>query len=246
MVKVVDTREREAEILKRVVESYIEESRPISSSYICEKYRLNCSSATVRNVMLALEKDGFLSHIHTSSGRVPTQEGFRRYAEQVKEEEVAGNYPVSLDYNSLPRLDMNEIMNYMLDMLSQYSGYASLVAISGSDEKMLFKGMRFILEQPEFEDVSVLKNIFYLFEVKMSALENLLFNCAGDHTHILIGDDIGFEEISKCSLVVSGLRQRQIAFALALLGPMRMHYAKAVACLYSVRQQLKQAMEELL
>jgi heat-inducible transcriptional repressor len=125
------------------------------------------------------------------------------------------------------------------------SGYASLVAVSesldeaGGDEKVFFRGARFILEQPEFEDISRLKNLFYTLEVKMTKLQVLLFHCLDEKVKILIGDDIGFEEISDCSLVVSGSRERKISFALALLGPMRMDYIKASTCLYSIKNQLK-------
>ena len=246
MVRFVDSREREEEILGLIIESYIRESRPISSGYLCKECRLNYSSATVRNIMVSLEKKGLLSHIYTSSGRVPTQEGFKHYVEHFSEEDVAQNYPVTLDFTSLPSLGMDEVVNYTLDALAQSSGYTSLVAISGKDEKLFFRGrgMRFILDQPEFEDIRRLKHIFYALEVRMEELQQLLFNCIDDKVRILIGDDIGFDEISNCSLIASGLRENQFEFALGLLGPMRMNYTKAVSCLNSVKGQLKEVIEE--
>jgi transcriptional regulator of heat shock response len=244
MVRFIDAREREEEILGLIVENYIKESRPISSAYLCQKCHLNYSSATVRNVMLSLEKKGLLSHIHTSSGRVPTKEGFKYYVEHFSEEDMVEDYPLSLDFDSLPSSNIEEIVNCTLDTLTQTSGYTSLVAISGSNEKIFFRGMRFILEQPEFEDISRLKTIFYALEVRMQELQQLLFNCIDEKVRILIGDDIGFEEISDCSLIASGLRANQFEFALGLLGPMRMNYAKAASCLNSVRNQLKDVVEE--
>ena len=166
MVKHIDSREREDEILGLIIESYIQESKPISSAYLCKECHLNYSSATVRNVMLSLEKKGLLSHIHTSSGRVPTKEGFKYYVEHFSEEDIVDNYPLSLDFDSLPSSNVDEIVNYTLDALVQTSGYTSLVAISGRDEKLFFRGMRFILEQPEFENISRLKHVFYALEVK--------------------------------------------------------------------------------
>ncbi len=244
MVRFVDARERDSEILGLIIESYIEESKPISSGFLCQKYHLNYSPATVRNTMLSLERKGLLSHIHTSSGRVPTKEGFKRYVGNLKEEDIIKSHPVSLDYASLPDLNIEGVIDYTLDSLACLSGYASLVAISGRDERMFFKGMRFMLEQPEFEDIARLREIFYLLEVKMALLQNLLFNYIDDKVRILIGDDIGFEEISSCSLVVSGLHEPKFSFALALLGPMRMNYLKAASCLNSARNQLKEMVEE--
>ena len=244
MVRHVDSRERESEILSLIVENYIEQSKPISSAYLCQHCRLNYSSATVRNVMLALEKQGFLSHIHTSSGRVPTKQGFKRYVEDFDEETISRNFPISLDPYSPAEYGIDDIVDHTLDSLAQFSGYTSLVAISGRNERMSYKGMRFIMEQPEFEDVRRLKGIFYVLEVKMDMLQSLLFDCIDEKVKILIGDDIGLEEISNCSLVVSGLRKEHFSFALALLGPMRMDYAKAVSCLHSAKNQLDEVAEE--
>lgn len=246
MVKPVDTREREQEILNLVVESYINESKPVSSTHLCEKYHLPYSSATVRNVMEKLEKDGFLSHIHTSSGRVPTKKGFKNYVEGIKEEEYIKNYPVSLDFYSRHILDVEGGVNYTLNLLAELSGYTSLVAIAGKDERFFFRGTRFILQQPEFEDIQRLRNLFYALEVKIEQLQDLLFDSLDEHVKILIGDDIGFEEISDCTLMVSGSRESKLSFALALLGPMRMNYVKAANCLYSTKNEFKKALQALL
>ena len=242
MTKSTDIKEREKEILGLIIDSYIEESKPISSAYICQKYKLNCSSATIRNIMVCLEQKGFLSHIYTSSGRVPTQEGFRRYVEHFDDEEFE-EYSVNLKFYTLPRLSIEDIVNNTLDALVQLSGYTSLMTVSEKDKKVFFRGMRFMLEQPEFEDVNRLKDIFYALEVKMEALQNLLFDCVGDKIKILIGDDIGFEEISDCSLIISGLREKNLSFAFALLGPMRMDYNKAASCLSAVKNRFKEGVE---
>tara|TARA_B100000315_G_C14584137_1_gene592011 strand:- start:1689 stop:2429 length:741 start_codon:yes stop_codon:yes gene_type:complete len=245
MVRYVDTREREREILGLVVDSYISESKPISSSYLCKRYNLSYCPATVRNVLLSLEQQGFLSHIHTSSGRVPTKEGFKRYVAHLKEEDIVKDNPLAIESEPFVNSSLNELIDHTLDTLTRFSGYTSLIAISGSSEKVFYKGMRFILDQPEFEDISRLKHIFNMLEVRMSDLQSILFNCIGDRVQILIGDDIGFEDISDCSLIASGLRDDNIELAIALLGPMRMNYLKATSCLYSVKNQLRDLMDEL-
>jgi len=239
-------KEREKEILGLIIESHIKESRPIGSVYLCQRYNLKNSPATVRNIMVSLEKQGLLSHTYTSSGRVPTKEGFKYYVEFLKEEDALEDYPVSLDFYSLPDFNIDEVINHSLDVLTQLSGYTSLMAISGRDEKLFFRGVRFMLEQPEFENIDRLKHIFYTLEVKIDELQSLLFNCISEKIQIFVGDDIGVDEFSDCSLVVSGLREKQLAFAIALLGPMRMNYAKASACLSSVRNQLEEVVEEFI
>ena len=229
-----------------IIESYIDESRPISSGYLCQKHHLAYSPATVRNIMLELEQRGYISHIHTSSGRVPTKEGFKHYVENIDEEKVARNCPEAPNVYPSPETTIPAIIDDTLDALTSLSGYASLVAVSGPDARIFFKGMRFILEQPEFEDVHRLRNIFYLLEEKMDVLQTLLLGYIDDKVRIIIGDDIGCSEFSDCSLVVSGLQEKDITVALSILGPMRMNYIRSISCLRLVTRQLKAIVEEIL
>ncbi len=239
----MDPKQRERQILGLVVDSYIEESRPISSAYLCKKYNLSCSSATVRNIMVALERQGLLSHIYTSSGRVPTKEGFKLYIESFQEDSYQ-DYPVTISFYSAPQPTLDDIVDHTLDALS-LSGYTSLVAVSGQDRMLFFKGLRFMLEQPEFENIARLKDILYILEVKMNDIGKLLCSYEDDKIRILIGDDIGFNEIADCSLLVSGLKERDYRLALALLGPMRMNYTRAASCLYSVKNRLEQLLDKI-
>lgn len=75
--------ERRQLVLKLVIQEYIENSVPVSSELLVHKYGLNVSSATVRNEMAALEELGYLTHWHTSAGRVPTDAGYRHYVENL-------------------------------------------------------------------------------------------------------------------------------------------------------------------
>jgi transcriptional regulator of heat shock response len=245
MSKVVDTRGRESEILNLVIETYIKESKPISSTHLCEKYNLPYSSATIRNVMETLEKKGFLSHIHTSSGRVPTTKGFKQYVECLKKEEMVKNYPIELElYSTIS--DSSQVINSALDVLALKSGYASFLAVSGEGHKLFFRGARFILEQPEFEDMRRLKSVFYALEVRLNQIQELMLNYFDEQVKILVGDEIGFDEISDCSLVVSGSGEKKVSYSLALLGPMRMDYVRAVSCLQSIKYQLETIIEDTL
>src|SRR6478672_6845264 len=74
---------RSQQILRAVIEEYVTSAEPVGSQTVVERYRLGVSSATVRNVMAELELAGFLSHPHTSAGRVPTDLGYRLYVESI-------------------------------------------------------------------------------------------------------------------------------------------------------------------
>ena len=75
--------ERKRQILKEIVDEYIETAEPVSSAVIVEKYENDISSATVRNDMAELEKQGYLEKTHTSSGRVPSAKGYRLYVDEL-------------------------------------------------------------------------------------------------------------------------------------------------------------------
>jgi heat-inducible transcriptional repressor len=72
---------REQAILRAVIEEYVASANPVGSLALVERYGLGVSSATVRSILAELEAAGFLSHPHTSAGRVPTDLGYRYYVE---------------------------------------------------------------------------------------------------------------------------------------------------------------------
>src|ERR671914_1818115 len=70
-------------ILRAVIDEYVVTAAPVGSQTLLERYRFDVSSATVRNVMAELEAAGYLTHPHTSAGRVPTDAGYRLYVESI-------------------------------------------------------------------------------------------------------------------------------------------------------------------
>lgn len=82
--------ERQTAILGLVVSEYIRTAQPVSSDALVRMYSLAYSSATVRNEMARLEEAGYLSHPHTSAGRVPLDQGYRFYVETLMEEVPIG------------------------------------------------------------------------------------------------------------------------------------------------------------
>lgn len=82
--------ERKKRVLQAIIEEYINTAEPVSSKAIVENYGLNYSSATIRNEMASLEKEGLLEKTHTSSGRVPSEKGYRLYVnELVKDDDIS-------------------------------------------------------------------------------------------------------------------------------------------------------------
>src|SRR5437016_8031332 len=74
---------RQQEILRGVVEEHVASGEPVGSKRLVERFGLRASASTVRNELAELEARGLLTHPHTSAGRVPTERGYRFYADEL-------------------------------------------------------------------------------------------------------------------------------------------------------------------
>ena len=79
--------ERQSQILRLVVERYVDDGRPVGSRALASRSDIDWSSSTVRAELASLEEEGFLTHPHTSAGRVPTDSGYRFYVERLLAEQ---------------------------------------------------------------------------------------------------------------------------------------------------------------
>lgn len=131
--------ERQISLLKIIVEEYIKTARPVGSKAICEK--LKCSSATVRNEMSALEELGYLEKTHTSSGRIPSDSGYRYYVDHIMvPKELNGDEMLKLQTifrnNSLM---LNDVVLRSMEIISELTNYTAIVLGSSSKENLLSK-----------------------------------------------------------------------------------------------------------
>src|SRR5690625_7599876 len=79
MSSITDARRKE--VLRAIVAGFISSQEPVGSKALLERYQLGVSSATIRNDMAVLESEGLITHPHASSGRVPTEKGYRVFVD---------------------------------------------------------------------------------------------------------------------------------------------------------------------
>ncbi|MCK5533804.1 heat-inducible transcription repressor HrcA [bacterium] len=136
---------RKKRILHLVVHNYIQTARPIGSNVICKNYGLKISSATVRNILADLEKEGYLTHPYTSAGRLPTDKGYRFYVDSLEENNqltvkeemlLAARYKI----NNYELKEMLWQLSHLLSLVSHYTGFV----FSVSQEKVIFKHLKLI------------------------------------------------------------------------------------------------------
>ena len=129
--------ERQNKLLKEIVESYIKTARPVGSNALCEK--LKCSSATIRNEMAILENLGFIEKNHISSGRIPSEKGYKYYVDNLmKPKELSGEDILNLQtIFSNKELQLSDAINKCMDMISDLTNYTSIVLGKNSKENLL-------------------------------------------------------------------------------------------------------------
>ncbi len=131
--------ERQSKILKLIVEEYIKSAKPISSKAICDE--LNCSSATVRSEMNTLENLGLLEKTHTSSGRVPSEKGYRYYVDNIMHpKELTGEDVLTLQrIFENKSLQLSDAIVKSMEIISDLTNYTSIVLGKSSNENRISK-----------------------------------------------------------------------------------------------------------
>lgn len=128
---------RQNSILKLIIEKYIKEAKPIGSKVISKT--LKCSSATVRNEMAALENAGLLEKTHTSSGRVPSEAGYRYYVDnlmELKKMNAEDMLKLQIVFRN-QQLALSDVITKSLQVISDITNYTTVVLGSTSHENLL-------------------------------------------------------------------------------------------------------------
>ncbi len=130
--------ERKNNLLKVIVETYIKTVKPVGSKALCDLF--GCSSATIRNEMAILEEMGYLEKNHISSGRVPSEAGYRYYVKYLMEpEKLTGSEMLQLQ-KIFANTDilLSDAINKCMDIISDITNYTSVVlGKSGVDNNLL-------------------------------------------------------------------------------------------------------------
>lgn len=139
---------RQQAILGLVIREYVASTYPISSKMLLEQYDLGVSSATVRNEMAQLEELGYLTHPHTSAGRVPTDLGYRLFVERLLGEVTlpAPERRMIVHQFHQARLDLNQWMRLAATTLTRTARNAALVT-APQVEQPRFKHLELISTQ---------------------------------------------------------------------------------------------------
>lgn len=239
-----DLKARKDRILAITIGQYIDTITPVSSSFIAKTYNLDLSSATIRNILAELEEEGYLTHPHTSAGRMPTQKGYRYYVDHLMTEiklleDVKQRIKEEYEKESK---QLEDLLEKMSQVLSDMTHYTSIISVDGWTNKIFCKGTSFIVGYPDYPDIEKIRCILAALEEKELMLE-IINQRLENKISIFIGQELSCRGINNCSMVISSYQLKDGSSGrIAVLGPTRMQYQKVVSTL----NYLSEVMEDLL
>ncbi len=136
--------DRKKKILQAIVEEYIEKAEPVSSGSLVKA--LNCSSATIRNEMAELEQAGYLDKPHTSAGRIPSQQGYRYYIDELLTEDKLTKREIEYIKSKLETKvnELEDLTKIATTTLSELTHYTT-IAVGPNVEEHTIMDIKFVL-----------------------------------------------------------------------------------------------------
>lgn len=221
--------ERQELILETIIKEHVASGAPVSSSILVDKYRLNISSATVRNEMAVLEEQGFIVQPHTSAGRVPTKKAYKWFISRLKTEVVQGNEAKTL--GKLEEKDFKKVAKNMAEM----SGLAVFWAMP--EQNVYYTGLSNLLSRPELIQAQLLAEFSEVID-NLDDIVNEYFDDIASTPAILVGSDGPFGDFCSAIVVKYSVDGHEGVFG--VLGPLRLDYAKNLALVKFVKDNLCQ------
>ena len=212
--------ERKKRILQAIVNDYVKFAEPIASKIIADKYDLDLSSATIRNEMAELEELGLIEKTHTSSGRVPSDLGYRYYVDSL------------MDYYDVSNEELTNLASYLegcgkmlTDISKMLSGLTHYTTISMDKNDMVLYGRNNVFDYPEFRDIERLRKFMYLMEEE-ERIREIVDSYTNTDITIRIGEENNFDEVKDYSVVTFNYKDEG---TIAIIGPKRMDYSRVVS-----------------
>ncbi len=222
--------QRQVEILRSIVEEYIETAEPVGSETIEKKRNISASPATIRNEMVQLSEYGYLKKPHSSAGRVPTTKGMKFYVrELMKEKELSTVEEVALKEGVWDYRD--KMQRFLKEITKSLAEKTNTLAIAAVNEDNLYcSGYANILDMPEFYDIDVTKNLLEALD-QYDLFKSIFDSTAGEQEdiHVLIEDELGSRLAGPYGFIFTDFKTpMNISGRIGVIGPARLNYTSII------------------
>lgn len=237
-----DLTDRQKNLLKAIIEQYINTAEPVGSEVIDREYNLGVSPATIRIEMGKLTDMGYTRQLHTSAGRTPTAAGMRLYIHELMKEK---QLPVAAEVSIKEKLwheryKQERLLKEAVKSLAQRCGMLGIA--TAPENQLYYAGTANILDWPEFYDIDVAKFVLSLFDGDL-ILQQILEKAQGtDPMHILFGEDMEYESLKPIGFVFSNYEfGPDNVGIIGVIGPARMNYPLILPYVKYVRDIIVEA-----
>ena len=237
------TTDRRLEILRAIVDEYVETQEPVGSKAIADKRSLGISPATIRNEMAVLEEEGLITQPHTSAGRIPTDRGYRLFVDKlatVKPLSTAERRAIETFLEGAS--DLDDVVRRSAKLLADITKQVAVVKypkIGDSDgRQMAISGTAHLARSGE-DLGSTLSPILEALEEQVVLLR--LLSDVHSTVHVTIGSEQPDTSLQSTSLVTVGYGSDA---SLGILGPTRMDYASSIAAVSTVARYVSRFITE--
>jgi transcriptional regulator of heat shock response len=231
--------DRRLEVLKAIVQHFVETAEPVGSNTILVSYKFQVSPATIRNDMASLEKEGLIYQPHTSSGRVPTDLGYRLFVEELNDNQDAVNkeakLAIALGQKELQMHKVKQKIHDLVSLLAHVTNVASFATVP-DNPRTFYIGLSNIIRQPEFvADMSRASQVIEVFEQGDRFVNILKGLNIDENIKFFIGKENLIPEIQSCTLMVTTIQYMGHTSIIGLLAPTRTNYAFNRAVLEQIK-----------
>ena len=225
---------RQAEILNQVVELYAQRAEPVGSLTLSRV--LGYSPATIRAEMGALERAGFISHPHTSAGRVPTDKGYRTYVNSLDQPRAEERISQVIAKRVQHAGEADQAIKAAAEALAQATRNVGLATLA---DHLYLTGFSRLFGQPEFLSS---RQAFETARL-MDSLEEWLAEAAPQEpVSVWIGHENPVGKASGCSLIVARFQSPYSDHSyVGILGPTRQTYSQVIGLVERTGQLLEEA-----
>lgn len=232
---------RQTQILKILIDEYIETAEPVGSESLDKKYNLGVSPATIRNEMVALTSADFLRQPHTSAGRIPTPKAMKFYVDQLMEERqmsVAEEVKAKEEVWDA-RGDINSLIREATHALAEKTQSLAVGAVESGD--VWHSGYANLFLNPEFANLEFCANLLTLVE-QVERMQELFFKriMGGGPVEILFGEELGWPELTPMGVAVTRFKIGNREGALGIIGPVRLRYPIIIPALKYFRNLIEE------
>lgn len=239
----IDLTARQIQILRSIIEEFIQTAEAVGSETLDRKFNLGVSPATIRNEMVYLTRQGYLRKSHSSAGRLPTPLAMKLYVnELMREKDLSVADEVSVKEKIWRnRTQLDSLLQQVTKVLAEKT-HALAVAVT-SDHRLYSAGYSNLLQMPEFYDIKVARTVLALIEEAQLLEEIFDYGATENPIRVVYGAELGNKYLEPIGLIYMTFTFQHIQCRLGVIGSHRFNYPYVIPMMKYFRSLIQEFAE---